>query len=36
MRAVTTAVVGFDERLAIVGDRLAEVERKLMTRPPSA
>jgi tetrahydromethanopterin S-methyltransferase subunit G len=37
-RAVTTAVVGFDERLALVEDRLAEVERKILGNghPPAA
>lgn len=29
-RAVTTAVIGFDERLALLEDRLAEVERKML------
>lgn len=28
-RGVSTAVVGFDERLSLIEDRLSEVERKL-------
>ncbi len=37
-RAVTTAVIGFDERLALLEDRLAEVERKMLGNghPPTA
>lgn len=34
-RSISTAVIGFDERLYLLEDRLAEVERKIRN-PPAA